>query len=97
MNMFCPFIKANCRDDCIFNLPDYEEHERNKCCLYDGMDILRSFQAPDYIIDQRQQEMIKLLSNVEINTSSDQTESYSINSTLDDIKSLLKEYLKNQN
>lgn len=97
MDMFCPFIQTECRDDCIFNCSDYEEHEKEKCRLYDGIEVLRSFQAPNNQVDNRQQEIISELERISSNTGYDQTDSSSINSTLDDIKSLLREYLKNQN
>lgn len=97
MGMFCPFIQTECRDNCIFNCCEYEKPEREDCRLYDGIEVLRSFRAPENQVDKRQQEIISELERISSNTGFDQTDSSSINSTLDDINSLLKEYLENQN
>lgn len=53
--MFCPFIKNECKLDCVFN-----DSGNNKC------------------------KLLTTIVNIESNTSSDQTESWSINNKLGD-------------
>lgn len=88
---FCPFIKGECNDDCIFrggniNLPD-------DCVLYDAIAVLQSLQAPGNQIDIRLSTIEAFLKNIDVNTSSDQTKSWYINNELEEIKNLLKEKL----
>ena len=92
--MFCPFTNGDCEPDCIFNNGAYDENDPENCNL---MDAIRNIQSdgfddrtPRSFFDNFESDLASIRSN----TGSDQTESYSINSTLEDIKGLLKDIKK---
>lgn len=90
MSYFCPFVQDECRTDCIFYGGYFDDNDKDNCELYDGINTIRSLSAPDSYLDKKLNEIKSKLTDIECNTSSDQTESSSINDTLEEIKNLLK-------
>ena len=90
--MFCPFIKDECNDECVFI--GYNIDLPNNCDLYDAIQVIRSFQAPGNEIDKRLNSIESKLSSIKSNTGSDQTDSYYIHGELRDIKELLSNLTK---
>lgn len=93
-NMFCPFTNGNCNAECIFNNNVYEKGNSENCNL---MDAVRNIQS-DGFVERTPKDYLEsieiLLKKIELNTSSDQTESYSIKSELEDIYSKLNDIMK---
>lgn len=91
---FCPFIKDDCNDCCIFYSGDYVEGSRENCqilCSSQSLlglsfDLLES----DKTVSQRLAKIESELGSIYSNVSSDQTKSSSINDTLDRIEKLLE-------
>lgn len=93
--MFCPFIKDECNPECLFNNNCYDEGDSENCSM---MDAIRNIQSDGFTERSPRQYMDSIesdLAAIKSNTGSDQTDSYTINSTLDDIKDLLEE-IKNK-
>ena len=92
--MFCPFVNGECVTECIFNNGCYDEDDSENCNL---MDAIRNIQS-DGFIERTPKDYLEsietTLKSVDSNTSSDQTESWNINNTLDDILTELKEIKK---
>lgn len=91
---FCPFINDECNPDCVFNNNCFEEGDSENCNL---VDAIRNIQS-DGFVERSPKDYLEdiehKLSNIDLNTSSDQTDSYSILSEIRDIKRLLRECLK---
>lgn len=89
--MFCPFARCECRDDCMYNGHFFDEDDTTgNCILFDAVQTVRSFQAPDNQIDNRLQEILGKLNSIETNTGYDQTSSNSIKNLLDEINARLR-------
>lgn len=92
--MFCPFIKDECNPECLFNNDSFSEGDIENCNF---MDAIRNIQSDGFTERSPRQYMDSIekeLRAVSFNTGTDQTDSHSINSTLNDIKDLLEEIKK---
>lgn len=92
--MFCPFVNGECVVECIFNNGCYDADDPENCNL---MDAIRNIQS-DGFVERTPNDYLEsietTLKTVSSNTGSDQTESWNINNTLDDILTELKEIKK---
>ena len=91
---FCPFINGDCNPDCVFNNNCYDEGYSENCNL---MDAVRNIQSDGFVERTPNDYLASIeseLKSIESNTGYDQTDSSSINSTLDDVLKQLKEISK---
>lgn len=92
--MFCPFVKGDCVSECIFNNGCFNEGDSENCNL---MDAVRNIQS-DGFVERTPKDYLESieteLSSIRSNTGSDQTESWNIDSKLDDVVRLLEEIKK---
>lgn len=93
-NMLCPFRNDVCTFDCVFNNGTADLDDSDVCNLTLISQFCGSWLSPDSDFDKQTKDMISKLSDIETNTSSDQTSSAQILDTLTEIKNLLS---KNQN
>ena len=92
--MFCPFVNGDCVSECIFNNGCFNEGDPENCNL---MDAVRNIQSDGFIERSPKDYLESIeteLSSIKSNTGSDQTESWNINNTLEDILTKLKEINK---
>ena len=92
--MFCPFVNGDCVSECIFNNGCFNEGDPENCNL---MDAVRNIQSDGFIERSPKDYLESIeteLSSIKSNTGSDQTESWNINSKLDDVVRLLEEIKK---
>lgn len=92
--MFCPLVKGECISECIFNNGCYDEEDIENCNL---MDAVRNIQS-DGFVDRTPKDYLEgiddKLQSIKSNTSSDQTESWSIKNELEDISRKLDQIMK---
>ena len=90
---FCPFLNDECNPECVFNNNCFEEGDSENCNL---VDAVRNIQS-DGFVERTPKDYLESienkLKNVDSNTGSDQTDSCSILSEIQDIKELLKRHL----
>lgn len=88
--MFCPLVNGDCVAECIFNNGCYNDDDPENCNL---MDAIRNIQS-DGFVERTPKDYLESIENslksINSNTGSDQTESWNINNTLDDILTELK-------
>lgn len=91
---FCPFLNDECNSECVFNNNCFEEGDSENCNL---VDAVRNIQS-DGFVERTPKDYLESienkLKNVDSNTGSDQTDSYSILSEIQNIKKLLEKHLR---
>ncbi len=97
MELFCPFIKGNCKQECVFYNNTHNDGDPYTCMLYDAADMIRSFgfgetRLEDYLqsINDHADDISSNLSSVQTRTSSIDSELSSIRSRLDEVNDKLK-------
>lgn len=92
--LFCPFVNGDCNPECVFNNNCFDECHSENCNL---MDAVRNIQS-DGFVDRTPNDYLSSieskLNSIESNTGYDQTDSSSINNTLDEVLKVLKEIKK---
>jgi len=94
MQTFCPFINGDCVLECVFNNGCYKEGDPENCNL---MDAIRNIQS-DGFTERNPKDYLESieqkLKDINLNTRSDQTESWGIKSELEDISRKLDQIMK---
>lgn len=83
--MFCPFINEECKPECIFNNNCFDEGDRENCNLMDAVRNIQSDGFDEYMLKDYLEDMGSKLDAIQLNTGSDQSESWEISGKLDDI------------
>lgn len=86
---FCPHINDTCKEECMYNLGDASTGF-DFCMLQEAVRTVWSLSAPGNCVNKKLDELKIILQNIESNTSSDQTESFSIKYAVESIKNLLE-------
>lgn len=92
--LFCPFTRGKCNMDCVFNNGCFDEGNKGNCDLRNVTEFCGSWLVPDSNFEKQTNKTNQILNNIEINTSSDQTQSSQILTTINELISQLS---KNQN
>lgn len=94
MQTFCPFINGDCAPECVFNNGCYKEGDPENCNLKDAVRNIQSDGFEDRTPRDYLQSIENKLKDIELNTGSDNTESWGIKSELDDISRKLDQIMK---
>lgn len=81
--MFCPFIKDNCVNDCVFNNHKFEMESSENCTLMEAARNIQSAEFPERTPKDYLDSIESKLYHIDYNTSKDQTDSWQINEKLD--------------
>lgn len=82
--IFCPFIKGNCKFECIFNNKSYDDNDVQNCELLSAVGVINSY-VTDKLPKEHFDNIEKKLDTISSHTGSDQTESYEIKKILNEI------------
>ena len=94
METFCPFINGNCVSECIFNNGCYNEDDPENCNLKDTVRNIQSDGFEYHTSRNYLQSIENKLKDIELNTGSDHTESWSIKSELKNISRKLNQIME---
>ncbi len=94
MQTFCPFINGDCAPECVFNNGCYKEGDPENCNLKDAVRNIQSDGFDDRSPRDYLQSIENKLKDIELNTGSDNTESWSIKNELDDISRKIDQIMK---
>ena len=88
---FCPFIKDECNQECVFYNNAYDEEEQQSCSLYDAANMIYSLGFDDTKLSDFVENIDSNLYKVSQNTGTDQTDSSYIRSSISNIESTVDE------
>ncbi len=92
--MFCPFIKDDCKKECIFNSNIYYESNLANCNIMSAINIIQSSEFEERTPKDYLESIESILKRIESNTGNDQTESSYILSELEDISNKIDNVMK---